>query len=200
MHDPLCQKGDHVSRTKLGRPSPAILVAIVALVAALGGSAVAEVSTTSKLDKGEKKKVAKLAKKKAKKLDKKQDKRNFPVESSQIADGAVTPSKISGVPRAWANVLFDGTLRGAKGISTSDITKGGAGKYCISGKFDGTTAQATAGYYIAGAVAARTVDPESVPGAPPFGCPASSSWIVLIHPLASPGSFVDADFTIVLFD
>ncbi|MGI9556355.1 MAG: hypothetical protein ACR2N5_00275 [Solirubrobacterales bacterium] len=179
--------------------SPSMLVAIVALVAALGGSALAEVSSTSKLSKPEKKKVAKLAKKKAKKLDKKQDKKNFPVGTSQIADGAVTSSKIDGVPRAWANVLFDGTFRGSKGISTSDITKGGTGKYCVDGKFDGTTAQATGGYYVDGLIVARAIDPESVPGgAAVVGCPATSSWIVQIQ-LPS-GSFVDADFTLAFYE
>ena len=54
-----------MSRIRNARPSPAILVAVAALVAALGGSAVAEVATTAKLDKGEKKQVRKIAKKKA---------------------------------------------------------------------------------------------------------------------------------------
>ena len=78
-----------MSRIKRTRPSPAILVAVIALVAALGGSAVAEVATTS-LSKGDKKQVKKLAKKQ----DKKQDKRNFPVSSSKLGDGAVTTSKL----------------------------------------------------------------------------------------------------------
>ena len=55
-----------MSWIKRARPSPAVLIAIVALAAALGGSALAEVSTTSKLNKGERKKVGKIVKKKAK--------------------------------------------------------------------------------------------------------------------------------------
>ena len=57
-----------MSRIKHRRPSPAILVAVIALVAALGGSAVAEVATTSKLDKKEKKQTKKIAKKQANKV------------------------------------------------------------------------------------------------------------------------------------
>ena len=47
------------------KPSPAVLVAVLALTAALGGSAVAEVATTSKLSKSETRRVGKIAKKKA---------------------------------------------------------------------------------------------------------------------------------------
>ena len=57
-----------MSRIRRTRPSPAILVAVIALVAALGGSAVAEVATTSKLDKKEKKQTKKIAKKQANKV------------------------------------------------------------------------------------------------------------------------------------
>jgi hypothetical protein len=45
------------------RPSPALLVAIVALVAALVGTAVAGVATTSRLDRKEKQQVRKIARK-----------------------------------------------------------------------------------------------------------------------------------------
>jgi hypothetical protein len=45
-------------RSKRGRPSPAIIVAVLALVAALGGTAVAEQATTS-ITKKKTKKIAK---------------------------------------------------------------------------------------------------------------------------------------------
>ena len=49
-------------------------------------------------------------------------------------------------------------------------------------------------------IPATVIDPESVPGSGSvFGCPKSSSWVVVIHPLSAPFTFVDADFTIVLF-
>jgi|GEM_PF-2732425 hypothetical protein len=57
-------------RIKQAKPSPALLVAVIALVAALGGGAVAGVAVTS-LSKKDKKQVTKISKKQAKKLDKK---------------------------------------------------------------------------------------------------------------------------------
>jgi len=68
-------------------PSPALVVAIAALVAALAGSAAAEVATTAKLDKKSKKQVRKISKKEVNK--------QFPIESEQISDGAVETSKIA---------------------------------------------------------------------------------------------------------
>jgi hypothetical protein len=59
-----------MSRIKGRRPSASIIVAVVALVAALGSSAVAGV-TISKLNNKEKKQVKRLSKKQAKKLDRK---------------------------------------------------------------------------------------------------------------------------------
>src|SRR5215211_2319231 len=50
------------------RPSPALLVAVAALIAALAGTAVAEVATTARLDKKEKKQVRKIARKQINKL------------------------------------------------------------------------------------------------------------------------------------
>jgi hypothetical protein len=57
-------------RIKRAKPSPALLVAVVALVAALGGGAVAGVAVTS-LNKKEKNQVKKIARKQAKKQVKK---------------------------------------------------------------------------------------------------------------------------------
>ena len=50
-------------RPRLGRPSPAMVVAIAALVAALTGSAVAGVVSTAVLDRQEKKQVKRIANK-----------------------------------------------------------------------------------------------------------------------------------------
>ena len=47
------------------RPSPAMLVAVVALIAALAGTAIAGVATTSKLSGKDKKQIAKIARKEA---------------------------------------------------------------------------------------------------------------------------------------
>jgi hypothetical protein len=57
-----------MSRIKAAKSSAALLVAVIALVAALGGGAVAGV-TISKLNNKEKKQVKRLSKKQAKKLD-----------------------------------------------------------------------------------------------------------------------------------
>ncbi len=84
-----------MSRINLARPSPAVIVAVLALVAALGGTAVAG-SGNDATTSVSKKKTKNIAKKQAKKQDSKQDKRNFPVDSSQIADGAVVAAKIAG--------------------------------------------------------------------------------------------------------
>ncbi len=55
-------------RIKGAKPSPALLVAVVALVAALAGTAIGGVAVTS-LNKKDKKQVTRIAKKQAKKLD-----------------------------------------------------------------------------------------------------------------------------------
>ena len=85
-------------RIKQAKPSAALFVAVIALVAALGGGAVAGVAVTS-LNKKDKKQVTKIAKKQGKKQGKKQAKKQigkqFPVESSQIADGAVGGPQIA---------------------------------------------------------------------------------------------------------
>lgn len=76
------------------RPSPALVIAVLALVAALTGTAVAEVATTARLDKKEKKQVRKIAKKIAKKQAAKAVAAEFPIEASQLADGAVNAAKV----------------------------------------------------------------------------------------------------------
>jgi hypothetical protein len=94
-------------KSKRGRPSSAILVAIVALVVALGGSAVAEVATTSKLSKKEKKQIKKIARKQAKKLDKKIE---------------LTPGDPAS--KLWAVVDTDGSLvRGSGGATSAQLFK-----------------------------------------------------------------------------
>ena len=84
-----------MSRIKKAMPSPAMLVAIVALVAALGGSAIAEVASTSKLSKKEQKQTKKIAKKQAnKQIDKKES--GLDVNSAQTANSAGEADKLDG--------------------------------------------------------------------------------------------------------
>ena len=78
------------------RPSPAIVIAVLALVAALAGTAIAGPPATTSIGKNQTKKIARQqAKKISKRQDEKQDNRNFPVDSSQIEDGAVTSEEVA---------------------------------------------------------------------------------------------------------
>ena len=101
-------------RIKQAKPSAALIVAVVALVAALGGGAVAGVAVTS-LNKKDKKQVTKIAKKQGKKQAKKQIGKQFPVESSQLADGAVTNPKL-------ANSAVDGAKIANNSIGDSKLS------------------------------------------------------------------------------
>ncbi len=79
-----------MGKLKGRRPSPALIVAVVALVAALAGTAVGGVAVTS-LNSKDKKQVKKIAKKQGKKQAKKQIKKQEPkldVNSAKTADEA----------------------------------------------------------------------------------------------------------------
>lgn len=67
------------------RPSPAIIVAVVALVAALAGTAVAGPGATTSA----------ITKQKVKKIAKKQVNKKFPIEAEDIGPNAVIASKLS---------------------------------------------------------------------------------------------------------
>ena len=92
-----------MSRIKRGRPSPGLVVGVVALVAALAGTAVAGPgpgatdAAQHKLTKAQKKQVNKIAKKKGKKEAKKLDKKFLPIEGKNLADGAVEASNLGSI-------------------------------------------------------------------------------------------------------
>lgn len=111
-----------MSRIKGGRPSAAIVVAVLALVAAVAGTALAGPDATTSVSKN---KTKKIAKKTAKKEDKKQDKRNFPIDSSQIAAGAVGSGQVA-----------DNSLTG------SDIDEASLGKVPDADTVDGLDSSA----------------------------------------------------------
>ena len=97
-----------MTRIKHRRPSPAILVAVIALVAALGGSAVAEVATTSKLNKKEKKQTKKIAKQQAnKQIDKKAS--GLSVANADTVDGVDASGFLSSTQRAF-QIAADGQI------------------------------------------------------------------------------------------
>jgi len=76
-----------MNHIKRAAPSPALLVAVLALVAALAGTAVAGPDATTSVSK---KKTKKIANKQAKK----QINKTLPIDSSELADGAVSGSKL----------------------------------------------------------------------------------------------------------
>jgi hypothetical protein len=108
-----------ISRSRVSRPSPALVVAVVALVAALAGTAVAADpgASTSALSK---KKVKKIAKKQAAKaID-----AEFPIGESQISDGAVTSPKILDGDVGSADLGADSVNAekiGADAVGTSEL-------------------------------------------------------------------------------
>lgn len=99
---------------KGARPSPALVVAVMALVAALAGSAVAEVATTSKLAKKDRKQVRKIAKK----VSNNQINKQFPVQENQVADGAISNNKLAN-PIYSAVVDAQGNLVRNRGATDS---------------------------------------------------------------------------------
>lgn len=102
------------------RPSPAMLVAIVALVAALGGGAVAGVAVTA-LNKKEKKQVTKIAKQQGKKQATKQINKREPglnVNSARSADNAKAVNNQTIVPiNHRSNDVTNATLASLNGIT-----------------------------------------------------------------------------------
>ena len=75
---------EDMTRIRDLRPSPAIIVAVVALIAAVGGTALAgQVAITSK-----------ISKKKVKKIANKQIDKRLPLGTEDIADGAVNAAKV----------------------------------------------------------------------------------------------------------
>ena len=135
-------------RIKQAKPSPALLVAVVALVAALGGGAVAGVAVTS-LNKKETKKVRKIAKKKAnEQIEKKAPGLN--VNSAKTASSATTADSSttadSARPFAYARITSAGNVTAnvpSRNITSGQVSKGGTGIYCFDLSFTPTTGNVT---------------------------------------------------------
>jgi len=121
------------------KPSPAMVVAIMALVVALGGTAVAGSHLTSAKHKhSDKKADTKLFKKLLKKAAP-----TLSVGHAATAGNATTANHAtsadtasSAQPRAFAQINPDGTVASGKGVGNANVTHpGGAnsGIYCVSG-------------------------------------------------------------------
>ena len=103
------------------RPNPALIVAVLALVAALAGTAVAAdpIATDSA-----------VTKKKVKKIANKQINKRFPIGAGDIADEAVTRAAQSPDQRTlWADVQSNGTVTDQSGGIS--VTALGSGSYVI---------------------------------------------------------------------
>jgi len=142
--------------------SPALVVAVLALVAAVAGTAVAEEATTS---------AKPVTKKKAKKIANKEIDKRFPVGADDIADGAVTTAKLAADAKGspgYARVSDVGAVSQAKGVvGVSNIT---VGRYCFDLSFTPQNAVASPdGSASGGGDTAQTlVDPGYAGCAAPF--------------------------------
>jgi hypothetical protein len=111
------------------RPSPAMVVAIVALIAALGGTAVG---------------AAFVSKKQAKKIAKNQVNKLAPglsVASAKTADTASNLADQSQQIRAWASISAGGSVLASKNVSS--VVQDGDGRYCFDLPFTPNAAVAT---------------------------------------------------------
>ena len=168
------------SISKGRRPSPAMVVAVVALVAALAGTGVA--ATISVLDKGEKKQVKKIARKQANKRITKR----APNLSVANADSAN--------PIAYAHVSAGGTiLAETKGISQANLTHPGTGRYCFSGlSFTPRGGQATVDFLDSTVQFAQfALNPGTI------NCPAGAQAMV---GTVDNGGTADAGFFVTFYD
>ena len=127
-------------RMRGARPSPAIAVAIVALVAALAGTAVASDpgASTSALNK---KKVKKIAAKQVKKLAP-----DLSVLNSEQLGGL--PPEAYEEPVAYAHVQTNGTVVAdeSKAFTAANVTQRPASSYCLHDLPDFKTVSATPDY------------------------------------------------------
>jgi hypothetical protein len=105
-----------MKRRGIRPPSPAMVVAIIALLVGLGGGAYA---AKIKLGKG---------------VVKTKNLKNSAVTENKIANGAVTEQKLSAAVRgaavAWADVAANGTVTAGRGITASNISASN-GFYCF---------------------------------------------------------------------
>jgi hypothetical protein len=120
-----------MTRRRRARPSPAIIVAVVALVAALAGTAVAAnpTATSSAINK---KKVKKIATKQINKAAP-----GLSVDNAAKLGGDPASSYLKDNKVRYVEIEANGTIGpNTKGISQANVTKEGTGFYCIAGLTD----------------------------------------------------------------
>ena len=173
------------------RPSPALIVAVLALSIAVAGTAVAGVATISVLDKQEKKQVKKISKKQA-------NKRITKRASSLNVNSAKTAATAN--PVAYALVSSTGTVDAAssKGITQANVYKPAVptGRFCFRGlpftpKAGNATADGGGG----------TVDQYAqfaIPGSDSAQCAATDQAVVFTYNAA--GALSDAGFYVVFYN
>jgi hypothetical protein len=118
---------------KSRRPSPALVISIVALFVALGGGAYAAKVAKNSVGAAQLKKKAVTTPKLG----------GLAVTKEKLADGAVTESKLAkanSTIRAWANVDDNGSLLAGDGVT---VTKPATGRYCLALGFAPSSAVAT---------------------------------------------------------
>lgn len=145
------------------RPSPAMVISLVALFAALSGTAVAAKVGSNDLKKNavKTKNIAGKAVT-ANKLDK------GAVKTNKLADGAVGPSKLSDEAHAYARVNQPGTaVTQARGVV--GVNRNSTGRYCLDLSFVPNTAVASIDFATAaGGATAQTMVPASPACPAPF--------------------------------
>jgi hypothetical protein len=128
------------------RPSPAMIVSIIALVFALAGTGVASVATISALSKKDKKKVKNIAKNQA---DNQITARapGLSVASANNANSANSANAANNLAdqsqqiRAWASVASNGAVLASKNVNS--VVQDGDGRYCFDLPFAPSAAVAT---------------------------------------------------------
>jgi hypothetical protein len=131
-----------MKKVSLKRPSPALVVAVLALVAALAGSAVAAdpFATTA---------AKKVTKKKVKKIANKQIEKRLPWGTEDIGDGAVTTEKIDD-DAVTSGKIARGAVRTGK-IEDGAVTGPKINNGAVGGnKLDVTSARNALGLHISG--------------------------------------------------
>jgi hypothetical protein len=128
------------------RPSPAFVVAVIALTAAFLGTAIAGPNATTSVSK---KKTKKIAKTQVNKLapDIANEEITARAPGLSVANAQNAENAVVGAPRAYAGIAANGTLLPgypARGIDNAQVTHPDTGAYCFELPFAPVTAAANA--------------------------------------------------------